>query len=77
MHALKSLIVYLQWYIQNCICVSHFKLTKNVITILAVGADEVESLKSALGEAQKEAEASKAVADKAIENLEEEQTTRR
>ena len=45
--------------------------------MLAVGADEVESLKSALAEAKKEAEVSKAAADKAAKDLEEEQTTRR
>lgn len=44
--------------------------------MLAVGADEVESLKRALAEAKKEAEASKVVTDKAAENLEEEKTTR-
>ena len=44
--------------------------------MLAVGADEVESLKSALAEAKREAEASKAAADKAAKSLEEEKTTR-
>ena len=62
---------------KSYICVSHFKLTKNVINILTVGAAEIESLKSALAEAKKEAEASKAAADKAAKELEVEQTTRR
>ena len=44
--------------------------------MLAVGTDEVESLKCALAEAKKEAEASKADVDKLIESLEEEKTTR-
>ena len=40
------------------------KLTKNVMNILAVGVAEVESLKSALGKAKKEAEASKVAVDR-------------
>ena len=52
-------------YLKNSICVSRFKLTKKFVIILAVGADEVDSLKSALAEAKREAEASKAAADKA------------
>ena len=39
--------------------------------MIAVGADEVESLKSALAEAKKEAEASKVAADKVAKALEE------
>ena len=46
------------------------------MTILTVGAAEVESLKSTLAQA-KEAEVSKAAADKVIKELEVEQTTRR
>ena len=53
------------------------KLTKNVMNILAVGAADVESLKSALAKAKKEAEASKVAADRATMALEEEQTTHR
>ena len=37
--------------------------------MIAVGADEVESLKSTLAEAKKEAEASKVAADKATKKL--------
>ena len=54
--------------------VSHFKLTKNVINILAVGAAEAVSLKSALAEAKKEAEMSKAAADKVAKELKVEKT---
>ena len=43
--------------------------------MLAVAADEVESLKSALAEAKKEPEASKAATEKATKILEEELTT--
>ena len=53
------------------------KLTKNVMNMFVVVIDEVESLKSALAEAKKEAEVTKATTDKAAKYLEEEQTTRR
>ena len=42
-----------------------------------VGAAEVETLKGALAQAQKEAKASKAAADKAVAELKTEQATRR
>ena len=44
--------------------------------MLAVGADEVESLKSVVVGAKKEAVVSKAAEDKAAARLEEEKTTR-
>ena len=47
------------------------------MTLLIVGAAEVESLKSMLAQAKKEAEVSRAAADKAAKVLEVEQTTRR
>ena len=46
------------------------------MTILRVSADEVESLKSALAQAKKGAEVSKAAADKAAKDLEVERTAR-
>ena len=46
------------------------------MTILIVGAAEVESLKSALAQAKKEAEVSKAASDKAAKELEVERTAR-
>ena len=48
-----------------------------MLSVPAVGADEVESLKSTLAEAKKEAEGSKEAADKAAKDLEVEQTTHR
>ena len=42
-----------------------WKLTKNVVYILAVGTTEVESLKSALAKSKKEAETRKVAADRA------------
>ena len=54
-----------------------FKLTKNIINKLAVGAAEVESLKIALAEAKKEAKARKVAADKVAKEIEVEQTARR
>ena len=47
------------------------------LIIIIVGAAEVESLKSALAQANKEAEANRADADKAAKELEAEQTARR
>ena len=47
------------------------------MNIIAVGAAEVESLKSALAKSKKEAEVRKVAADKAAKAPEEEQTTRR
>ena len=47
------------------------------MTILTVGAAEVESLKSAVAQAKKEVEVSKEAAEKAAKELEVEQTTRR
>ena len=46
------------------------------MNILRVVVAEVESLKSALAKAKKEADASNVAADKAAKALEEEQTTR-
>ena len=47
------------------------------MTLLIVGAAEVESLKSALAQAKKEAEVSKVAAEKVAKELEMEQPTRR
>ena len=44
------------------------------MTLLILGAAEVESLKSALAQAKKEAEVSKAAADKVAKDLEVERT---
>ena len=48
----------------------------NFMIVIIVGAVEVESLKSALAQAKKEVEVSRAAADKAAKELEAEQTPR-
>ena len=49
----------------------------NFMILIIVGAAKVESLKSVLAQAQKEAEKNKATADKAVKGLEAEKTARR
>ena len=55
-------------------CINSFNLL-NFMIIIIVGAVEVESLKSALAQAQKEAEMNRAAARKATKELEAKQTT--
>ena len=50
---------------------------RNILTVPAVGADEVESLKCALAKAKKEAKANKVATNKVVKALEEERTARR
>ena len=63
-------------YIRSDMYGESFKSLDFVIMI-TVGAAEVESLKGALAQAKKEAEANKVDADKAAKELEAEQTARR
>ena len=63
-------------YVRIDMCIESFNLSEFVIMI-TVGAAEVESLKSTLAQAQKEAKVNKAAADKAAKELEAEQTARR
>ena len=53
------------------------KLTKCFVFMGTVGAAEVETLKGALAQAQKEGNANKAAADKAVAELKTEQAARR
>ena len=62
-------------YIRIDMCIESFNLF-NCVIMITVGAAEIESLKSALAQAQKEVNVNKVAADKAAKELEAEQIAR-